>query len=77
MTPTERHQAILALIAAELEQRRAELAICRSKIHIGGCISEGTVRNIFRGRDHRISSLVDMAHEMGLELEIRFSKRTA
>lgn len=74
---TDRRQAVLALIAAELELQRAELALKRSTIHLGGRISEGTVRNILRGRDHRVSSLVEIAEELGLEVEIHFRKRTA
>lgn len=77
MTSRERRQAILTVIASQLELKRAELALQRSKIHVGARISEGTVRNIFRGKDHRISSLVDVADEMGLDLEIRFITRSA
>lgn len=77
MDAPDRRQLLLTMIAAQLELARAEQCLQKSKIALDKPVSEGTVRNILRARDHRIGSLVDVADAMNLEVEIRFVKKSA
>ena len=73
MTPDDRAQAVLALIAAQLELSIAQQALKRAAI--AKC--RQTARNVLRGRDHRISTLVEVADGAGLDVSIVFTKRSA
>ncbi len=74
MSPDERRHAILTLIAAQLEHRRAEKAI---KLYclMSEDVAPSTVARVFAGKDHRITTLVDIADLMDADLEIRIVPR--
>jgi len=73
VTPEERQAAILAVIAAELEDAIAGQHLKRSAV----VRNANTLRNVLKGRDHRISTLVEVADGVNLDVEIVFRKRSA
>lgn len=73
MTPDERARATLVLIAAELELAISEQSLKRATI--ARC--KQTARNVLRARDHRISTLVEVADGANLDVAIVFTKRSA
>ncbi len=75
MTPSERRHAILVVIAAQLELRRAEKALKQYVIAMDAKMSAGTVRRIMLGHDHHISKLVDLADSMGCDVDITIRPR--
>lgn len=73
MSPEERAQATLALIAAELELAITEQSLKRAAI--ARC--KQTARNVLKAKDHRISTLVEVADGANLDVSIVFTKRSA
>jgi hypothetical protein len=69
MTSTERQQAILAVIAAKLEAIRAEQGLQKATL-ARGRLAERTVWAVFKGHDHYVSTLNELADAMGCELVI-------
>ena len=76
MTPCDRRQAILALIAAQLELHRAAQALKQYQVGVGR-VSPSTAHNVLRGKDHRIGTLVDIADSMNCDVTITITRRTA
>lgn len=73
MTPTERRQAILALIAAQLEIHKAGrlLKQCATQVSVP------TVYRVLHAGDHKISTLVDIADALECDVTITITKRPA
>lgn len=69
MTP--RHQALLTLIAAQLEDARAEKALKEC-----GC-APATVHSVLQGQNFRISTLLKIADALNCEVKIEILKRSA
>lgn len=77
MNSTERRQAILTLIAAQLQVEMADRALKQYVVALDGHLSPNTVRRILEGKDHRISTLADLADSMGCDLVIEIKRRVA
>lgn len=75
MTPTERQQALLTVIAAKLEVARAESCLRQTQIAQQGHLSKRTVWAIFHAHDHYVSTLNELADAMNYELVIELRKR--
>lgn len=78
MTDLERSRrlALLAKMAADLELHRAAQAIKKGTICLGRH-SPNTVRRIFQGRNCEVATIVDVADDLDLDVEIRFIRRSA
>ena len=73
MTPDERRQALLAKIAGELEIAIADQCLKRAAL----TKTKQTVRNVLKGRNHTIKTLIEVADGANLDVEITFHKRSA
>ena len=76
-TPTDRQQAILALIAARLEDERAKRGLYKARLARESGLSERTIWAVFKGRDHYVSTLNEVADAMGCDLVIELRRRSA
>lgn len=74
MTPRDRHQALLTLIAARLTDEAAKQAIKRSYI-AHGSVSQPTVLNVLNAKNHTLNTLSDIVDALDCELEITITKR--
>ena len=74
MTPTERRQAILTLIAGRLEMIRADLMLKQYGVGYGR-VSPSTAHNVLKGKDHKISTLVEIADSMDCDVVIEIRRR--
>lgn len=63
-----RARALLTLIAAKLELAIAEQHLSKAS---------ATLRNILRGRDHRISSLVEAADYANCDVTVTITRKSA
>lgn len=77
MSPLERQQAALELIAAQLEDARAAQAIKRYMICYNRKLSTATVHHVWRRRDHRISTLLEIADALNCDVEITIRRRAS
>jgi transcriptional regulator with XRE-family HTH domain len=75
MTPTERRQAILTIIAAKLEDARAGQRLAQREIARRGHLSPRTVWALFNHTDHYVSTLNEVAEAMDCDLVIEIRKR--
>ena len=76
MTPDDRHRALLTLIAARLADEAAQQAIKRSCIGYGR-VSPPTVNNVLHGKNHKLSTLIEIADSLDCDVEITITKRSA
>lgn len=67
----DRRQAILELIAAQLEIHRADRALkqCVTRVSIP------TAYRVLHRQDHKISTLIDVADALGCDVQITITKR--
>lgn len=72
MTPKERKEAMLELIAARLDAIMAERALTHAEVFLRsrGAVAPSTIGNVLRAHDHRISTLVEIAAALDCRLEI-------
>jgi hypothetical protein len=61
-------------VAAELERRMAEEKISQDTLRKRAHLSEGTVSNILRARNTRVSSVVDAFQAVGYRLRLELVK---
>lgn len=73
---SERRHAILTWIAAQLENRRAE-ALTKQYVVAYGRMAPSTVCRVFQGRDHRVSTLLEIADALDCDVKIEIVKRSA
>lgn len=74
MTPDDRRTRI----AAYLLKIAADLASARAGRVLKQCASARSVPTAYRvlhGRDHKVSTLIDVAESLGCDVEIRITKR--
>ena len=71
MTSEQRRQALQATLAAHLELAIADQCLKRSMI----VRSAGTLRNLLKGRNVTLATLVDVADGVNLDVEIVLHRR--
>lgn len=76
MTPNERRQAILTLIAAQVTDEAARQLIKRSYIAYGH-VSQPAVIKVLKGRNYTIKTLLEIADSLDCDVEIALKKRSA
>lgn len=77
MTPTERRQAIQAIIGARLALEAASQQIKRCNVALGK-VSYPTAAKVLTGReDYKLSSLFLVADSLEMDVEITLHKRSA
>lgn len=77
MTSDERREAILTLIAAELELARADQAIKKSWV-AHDRVSPPTVAKVFSGRrNYKLFTLIDVADALECDVEITIKRRAS
>ena len=75
MTPQERRQVILELIAAQVTLRMADRALKQYVVAMEGQLATNTIRRIMQGKDHRVSNLAALAESMDCDLVIEIRPR--
>lgn len=70
LTPAQ--EAILEAIAARLDDLMAAQAIKQAEVFLRarGAVSPSTVGNVLRAHDHKISTLIAIAHALDCRVEI-------
>lgn len=77
MTPTERREAILLVIAAELELARADQAIKKSWV-AHDRVSPPTVAKVLSGRrNYKLFTLLEVADALACDVEITIKRRAS
>lgn len=71
---TTDRSAVLALIAAKLELARADQAIKKSCVGYGR-ISAPTVAKVLAGKNHKLSTLIEVADALDCDVEILIHRR--
>lgn len=75
MSPTERQQAILELIAAQLEDARAALGLKRYAMAYGR-MSRNTLHTLMAGKgDPHLSKLIEAADGVNCDVVIEIRRR--
>lgn len=80
MTPAAQklaQEALLEAIAARLDDLRAQQALTHADVFLrsSGAISHNTVGNVLRAHDHKISTLLVIAHALNCTLEIHIQPK--
>lgn len=73
---TMRQRAILEIIKARLTELQAELALKQYQVGAGK-VSPSTAHNVLNGKDHRITTLVEIADSMDCDVKIEIVRRSA
>lgn len=66
--------SLLESIAARLEAVRQQQG-AKKKFFAHGRLSENTVRNVFKGRDHRLSTLAEIADALDCDVVVSITPR--
>jgi hypothetical protein len=69
-----RRERILEWVAAELERKMQEADVSQDVLGRRAKLSEGTVSNILRARNTRVSSVVDAFQAVGYRLQLELVK---
>lgn len=73
MTPDERRHALQVTIAAQLEIEIADQSLKRSMI----IQSPSTLRNLLKGRNVTLATLVEVADGVNMDIEIVLHRRAS
>jgi hypothetical protein len=76
VTPDQRRRALLTVLGAKLAIEAADQQIKRSCIGYGR-ISFPTVAKVLRGDNCKVSSLIEIADSLNMDIEITLRKRSA
>jgi hypothetical protein len=71
----QRRQAILALIAAQVQLQMTDHALKQYVLAMDAQLAEGTIRRILQGKDHHVSKLAALAESMDCDLVIELRPR--
>jgi hypothetical protein len=69
-----RREVIMEWVAAELERKMQEADVSQDVLGRRAKLSEGTVSNILRARNTRVSSVVDAFQAVGYRLQLELVK---
>ena len=76
MTADDRARALLALVAAQLEDLRAQQALKRDCL-VSPRVSAASVRRVWAGKNTTIVTLLDIADLVDADVEIILHKRAS
>lgn len=77
MTPDDRRQALLAVIASQVQIARAQRALSQARLARLADTDPGTLNKFLNGADIRVSTAFRIIEAAGLEIIIREKLPTA